>query len=243
MAFHPFQPSCPLTSEGLAREFYDRWIGNSGFFSVLGRIVFKLSGLVYSKTFVQRARLTPTDKVLEIGCGFGTILRDAQRRTQGEQAYVGIDISFQMIRRAQERSRLRREQIQFLVGGAISLPLKAESFDVVLLSHVIKYLTNKELFQALSEVGRVLKPNGRIVVWEFSPFVSPKVTRCIAQNCSAQILRSSRDLRVLLDQCGYQELYPFQIRTPWLPWRNVAFSGRVGAVSQEAPNVPVEQSL
>jgi ubiquinone/menaquinone biosynthesis C-methylase UbiE len=213
----------------LAREFYDRWIGASGFLSVLGRLVFKLSGVVYSKTFVQQARLTPRDKVLELGCGFGTILRNARRRTQAEQNYVGIDLSYQMIWRAQEKSRKspRREQIQFFVGSAIALPLKGNLFDVVLLSHVIKYLTDEQLIEVLSEAKRVLKARGRIIVWEFSPYVSPGITRCILRNCKAQRLRAARELRDVLKECGYQELCPFEIRTPWLPWRNVAFSGRV----------------
>jgi len=129
------------SAESLAREFYDQWIGESGFLSVVGRLVFSLSGLVYSEAFVRAAALSSRDKVLEVGCGFGTILKEAQTRIGAWQAYVGIDIS-----RAQRNAKKtdKGERIQFVVGNAVDLPLRAGQFDVILLSHVIKYLTDEQ---------------------------------------------------------------------------------------------------
>lgn len=85
----------PLLSDAEfeARNFYDRWIGGTGFASPIGRLVFGLSGIVYSRTFARVARLTSGDRVIEIGCGMGAILAAAQRRVRSEESYLGIDLS------------------------------------------------------------------------------------------------------------------------------------------------------
>jgi len=216
------------SSESLAREFYDEWIGQSGFLSVVGRLVFSLSGLVYAEAFVRAAALSSHDKVLEVGCGFGTILREAQTRIGAWQVYVGIDISYQMISRAQKNTKKtgKGERIQFAVGNAVDLPFRASQFDVILLSHVIKYLTDEQFIQVLAEAKRVLRAHGRIVIWEFSPYLSSSVTQCIVRSCNAQKLRGAAEVRKTLQRCGYADLEFFEVRTPWLPWRNVAFAGR-----------------
>jgi SAM-dependent methyltransferase len=216
------------SSESLAREFYDEWIGEPGFLSAVGRLVFSLSGLVYCEAFVRAAALSSHDKVLEIGCGFGTILREAQTRIGAWQAYVGIDISYQMISRAHKDTKKtgKGEQIQFAVGNAVNLPFRASQFDVILLSHVIKYLTDEQFIQVLAEAKRVLRPHGRIVIWEFGPYVSSSVTQRIVRSCNAQKLRDATEVRKTLQGCGYADLKFFRLRTPWLPWRNVAFAGK-----------------
>ena len=210
-----------------ARNFYDRWIGGTGFASPIGRLVFAVSGIVYSRTFVRVARLTSVDRVIEIGCGMGEILAAAQRRVRSKKSYLGIDLSYQMILRGRGKvsKGLATKPVDLMVGSALSLPVSSSLFDVVLLSHVIKYLTDEQLRLALSESARVLKPGGRIVLWEFSPVLIPLVTRLILKYCRAQRLRSEEELRCVMETVGYGDLKSFRITTPWLPWSNVALTG------------------
>src|SRR5262245_48484002 len=87
-------------SEFQTREFYDRWIGEAGLLSALGRLIFRLSGVVYSGSFIRAACLTADHSILEIGCGMGRILTTTHNRLGSIAPYVGVDLSFQMVAQA-----------------------------------------------------------------------------------------------------------------------------------------------
>jgi ubiquinone/menaquinone biosynthesis C-methylase UbiE len=193
---------------------------------VLGRLIFRLSGVVYSGPFIQAARLTPDHSILEIGCGLGTILTRTQSRLCSASTYLGVDLSLQMISQGQLRAGDGdQKRVSLLVASGLSLPVDDSLFDVVLLSHVIKYFTDEEFSQVLWEAKRVLKPGGRIVVWEFHPVWFPSVTSLILRCCKAQKLRHPIELKDAMKAAGFGDLTAFRIVTPWLPWPNVAFTG------------------
>ena len=222
--------AAPLSEAEIgARQFYDRWIGESGLVSFMGRLIFRLSGAVYSGPFIRAARLTSDDRVLEIGCGLGTILTTAHKRICSTASYLGLDLSHQMVRRGRREiaEGFVEKRAELLVASALSLPVGDALFDVVLLSHVIKYLTDEQLSLVLSETKRVLKPGGRIVLWEFHPVATPSVTRLILHCCKAQKLRHSAELRAAMWASGFEAVSAFRIITPWLPWSNVAFMGTI----------------
>lgn len=215
------------TAEVQARQFYNHWIGGTGLASVAGRMIFRLSGMTYSHTFISFAGLNAGDRVLEVGCGMGTILTVAHEHVNSTKPYVGIDISHQMVLQGKEKaSAVILKPVELIVGSALSLPVRSNLFDVVLMSHVIKYLTDDQLELVLEESVRVLKPGGRIVLWEFNPVFSPLITRLIVKQCSAQKLRPMRELKHAMEDAGFEDLKPFHIVTPWLPWSNIAFTGR-----------------
>jgi sarcosine/dimethylglycine N-methyltransferase len=166
--------------------------------------------------------------VLELGCGLGTILIASQQWVQSRETYVGIDLSYEMIRRARVKrcQSVFPGQIEFLLSSAIALPFRDGSFNVVLLSHLVKYLTDIQLGQVMSEARRVLNDAGRIVLWEFKPFISRRVSKLIAEKVGAQKLRSAEEIRQSLEAAGFWDLTPFRIVTPWVPWQNVALRGR-----------------
>ena len=193
---------------------------------MLGRLIFRLSGVVYSGTFIRAARLTPDHSILEIGCGLGTILTATQSRLCSTSTYLGVDLSLQMIAQGQLRADDGdQKRVSLLVASGLSLPVDDSLFDVVLLSHVIKYFTDEEFSLVLWEAKRVLKPGGRIVLWEFHPVWVPSVTSLILRCCKAQKLRHPIELRDAMKAAGFSDLTGFRIVTPWLPWSNVAFTG------------------
>ena len=225
----PYQLLSTSLSEGesKARRFYDRWMAGAGLLSMLGRLIFRMSGIVYSGTFIRAARLTPDQSILEIGCGMGTILTGTRRRLASTSTYLGIDLSFQMIARGRPRALGNRGQnsVALAVGSGLYLPVDGSLFDVVLLSHVIKYLTDEELSHVLWEARRALKPGGRVVLWEFHPVWNPSVTRLILRCCKAQKLRHPIELKNTMKEAGFCDLTSFRVVTPWLPWSNVALTG------------------
>lgn len=103
--------------------------------------------------------------VLDIGCGRGELACEAARR--GAHA-VGIDYAPAAIELSRERrdamSPGERERVKFRLADAKGLDFPSGSFDVVFLIDVYEHLHPYEIEHALEEIGRVLRPWGRLVV-------------------------------------------------------------------------------
>ena len=114
------------------------------------------------------AEVRPGMRILDVGCGRGEIVRHCLRL--GVEAY-GIDYS--EVATLMTRDVVRSEMK--LAGGALKgggvcrsdakrLPFPNHYFDRVLMFDVVEHLYPWELHQAMLEVGRVLKPDGRFIV-------------------------------------------------------------------------------
>ena len=75
---------------------------------------------------------------------------------------VAADFSMGML----EEGKKRHPEIEFVFADATKLPFQAAEFDTVTISFGLRNVENTEL--ALSEMLRVLKPGGKLVVCEFS---------------------------------------------------------------------------
>ena len=98
-------------------------------------------------------------RILEVGVGTGISLPDYSR----ECTLCGVDISEQMLRKAQGRVReFGLKNVEGLwVMDAEHLSFPDESFDVVVAQYVVTTVPNPEA--TLDEFARVLKPGGEIV--------------------------------------------------------------------------------
>ncbi len=110
------------------------------------------------------------ETVLEIGCGTGQSLRYIVG-TVGEHGNVyGIDISSGML--AVSRQRLAHagflKRVNLSCGDAVTLPYRAQSFDVVFMSFVLELFDTPEISQVLGEIRRVLKHHGKLGVLSLS---------------------------------------------------------------------------
>lgn len=102
--------------------------------------------------------LHPGQRLLDVGCGPGTITLDLARRVAPGRV-TGIDAAPGVLRGAEE---LRRQQgvgnVTFATGDAYELAYEDDSFDVIHLHQVLQHLTDP--VRALSELRRVLAPGG-----------------------------------------------------------------------------------
>lgn len=92
--------------------------------------------------------------VLEVGCGKGRFLRLL------EQRYPGADLSGVDV--AEELLEYLPERVHGKVGSMLNLPFPAGTFDVVLCIEALEHAVRID--RAISEMSRVLKPAGRLVI-------------------------------------------------------------------------------
>lgn len=106
--------------------------------------------------------LSPGQRLLDLGCGPGTITLDlAERVAPGE--VIGIDASDDVIAHASAAGGSRgAANVSFAVGDAYALDHADGSFDVVHAHQVLQHLTDP--VAALHEAHRVLKPGGVLAV-------------------------------------------------------------------------------
>jgi len=93
------------------------------------------------------------DRVLEIGCGSGNLLKLLNSKN-----IYGLDISPKMI----EFCKKTIPHGTFISGDAENLPYENNSFDKVIISEVLYYLPDIE--KALKEANRVLKKEGLLLI-------------------------------------------------------------------------------
>jgi SAM-dependent methyltransferase len=104
--------------------------------------------------------LSAGDRLLDIGCGGGLLLRDAART---EARVAGVDHSEEMVALARERA----PEAEVLLGAAEELPFGDAAFTAVSMSVVFLFL--EDPVAVLRECGRVLAPGGRIAVYTTAP--------------------------------------------------------------------------
>jgi len=94
-------------------------------------------------------------RVLELGCGPGTLWAENRARIPGTWKVLLSDLSAGMVEEAQRSLGALQGQFEFMVADTQALPLADASFDAVIANHVLYHVPN--ISGALSEVRRVLR--------------------------------------------------------------------------------------
>jgi ubiquinone/menaquinone biosynthesis C-methylase UbiE len=120
----------------------------------------------FKRKLIQQANIKPKMKVLDLGCGTGT-LTVMLKHVHPEAEVTGMDGDPQVLDIAREKSR--GTDIRWDEGLASSLPYPDSVFDRVVTSLVIHHLITDDKRRAFKEIFRVLKPNGELHVLDFGP--------------------------------------------------------------------------
>jgi SAM-dependent methyltransferase len=112
------------------------------------------------RAILDALELNTGDRLIEIGCGGGLLLREA---LASGAAVTGLDHSEEMVRLAHERA----PGATVVLGSAHELPFADRAFTAAAMSVVFMFLADP--VAALRECRRVLAPGARLVVYTTSP--------------------------------------------------------------------------
>lgn len=122
--------------------------------------------LRYKTLLIQQADIQPGHRVLDLGCGTGTLAIQA-KQAQPEAEVVGLDADPDMLKVARYKAAQQNVPVTFDIGFTNKLPYPDESFDRVLSSIMIHHLKTPDKLQTAQEVYRVLKPGGQLHIIDF----------------------------------------------------------------------------
>lgn len=105
--------------------------------------------------------------VLDVATGTADLALETEKLLNVEKI-VGIDISTEML--AIGRKKIEKKNLQHIItleeGDSENLPFKDNTFDAITVAFGVRNFENLE--KGLAEMLRVLKPNGKVIVLEFS---------------------------------------------------------------------------
>ncbi len=126
---------------------------------------------LYSKGDVVRRRrlarealpVEPGERILAVGCAPGFLAPVVLGDVGPSGGLVGVDLSEAMLAVAADRCA-GHPDARFLPGDATALPVEDGGFDRAICVQVLEYVA--DVAAALRELHRVLRPGGRLVVWD-----------------------------------------------------------------------------
>ncbi len=120
----------------------------------------------YKDRLITQADIQPGQRVLDLGCGTGTLAISVKER-QPEALVTGLDADQQMLNMARYKSRKAGVEVKFDEGMTFDLPYPDASIDRILSSIMIHHLKTPDKLRTAKEVQRVLKPGGQLHVVDF----------------------------------------------------------------------------
>src|SRR3990172_4755088 len=122
----------------------------------------------FKNRLIDLADVRPGMRVLDLGCGTGTLAIMVKRR-QPRAEIVGLDPDPAMLERARTKAGRAGVEIQFDEGFASNLPYPDGSYDRVLSSMMTHHLTPRAKRRAFAEALRVLRRGGEFHIVDFGP--------------------------------------------------------------------------
>jgi ubiquinone/menaquinone biosynthesis C-methylase UbiE len=156
------------------------------------------------------ARMQPGEQVLDVGCGTGTLAIEVASHVGRTGAVCGIDPGTEQIARARSKAARRNVPIDFQIGVIEHLPFPDQTFDVVLSTLMMHHLQDSLKRQGLSEIARVLKPGGRLVIADFKR-KQERVGQAARFHAGGS---SMQDLEARVSDAGFEHLETEEMRPP-----------------------------
>jgi ubiquinone/menaquinone biosynthesis C-methylase UbiE len=121
---------------------------------------------------VEQAAAEPGHRVLDLGCGTGTLAIQVKRRQPGAEV-AGLDADPEMLKRAKSKASEAGVELQLDEGYSTELPYEDASFDRVLSTLFFHHLDPEPKRQTAREIARVLRKDGELHVADWGAPADP----------------------------------------------------------------------
>lgn len=184
------------------------------------------------KLLARKIALRPGSIVLDAGCGFGRVATTLASEPFSLNV-VGVDLIPERLREASRHTKAHgvSEKVQLINGSYCALPLRDSSISGVFTMETLVHADPLEA--ALGEFWRVLKPGGRLVLFEYSvpervtldPLCSWITDAMVQQIGMASIVRFTHDaFSSILQDAQFENIDVKDIsRNVWPTWRWMFF--------------------
>jgi len=123
---------------------------------------------VFKERLLDQAALHGAQRVLDVGCGTGTLSIWAKER-EPRLEVAGVDGDPSVLERARRKAEEAGVEIDFREAMADELPFEDATFDRVVSSLFFHHLTHEDRERCAAEIARVLKPGGELHVADWGP--------------------------------------------------------------------------
>lgn len=123
-------------------------------------------GYKQREKIVKLLALKNEEKLLDVGCGTGSLLIVA-KKLYPQITAVGIDIDEKILKIAKNKTIKENLKIEFIKTSSNKLPFNDSSFDIVVSSLVFHHLPLDVKKQTIGEVKRILRKGGQFLLVDF----------------------------------------------------------------------------
>jgi ubiquinone/menaquinone biosynthesis C-methylase UbiE len=117
----------------------------------------------FKELLVDQAAPAAGQRILDLGCGTGTLALQVKQREAGAQV-VGLDADPEMLAQARRKAEQAGVELELTEGFSTELPYEDASFDRVLSTLFFHHLDPEPKRRTAREIARVLKKGGELHV-------------------------------------------------------------------------------
>lgn len=125
----------------------------------------------------RQSEVRPGMKVLEAGCGDGTLWTDNRKRLPEDVDILLSDVSEGMLRDARRAIGNEDARFSYQVFDCHRIPYEDARFDLIIANHVLFYC--EDIHKVCKEIARVLKPGGRFLCSAYGRNHMKEVSRLV----------------------------------------------------------------
>ena len=166
----------------------------------------------------EQCRISPGLRILELGCGDGTLWTDNLSLLPEDISITLSDISSGMLRDARRAIGSSDTRFAFRAFDCRKIPCKDESFDLVIANHVLFYCD--DIPAVLKEVRRVLAPGGRFLCSAYGKAHMQEVSQLVQDFDERIVLSADRLYERFGRENGQSILEPFFPKAHWLSYED-----------------------
>ena len=166
----------------------------------------------------EQCRISPGLRILELGCGDGTLWTDNLSLLPEDISITLSDISSGMLRDARRAIGSSDTRFAFRAFDCRKIPCKDESFDLVIANHVLFYCDDSP--SVLKEVRRVLAPGGRFLCSAYGKAHMQEVSQLVQDFDERIVLSADRLYERFGRENGQSILAPFFPKAQWLSYED-----------------------